>query len=91
MTFSPFFCIKKHQHDLDFTTFIKKNDVSIVTGPLYAAARNNDCEIMKVLIDHGISSQNTNWLDKTAIDYTTECKFLSNYNDKTFPLEETLF
>lgn len=81
---------------LNVTKFLLEKNISIITDilgetPLYTAARNNDCEIMKLLIDHGVSSINTNWLNKTAIDYTTECKFLQEYHNEISPLGETLF
>lgn len=80
----------------DVTKFLLEKNIFIITDilgetPLYAAARNNDCEIMKILIDHGVSNQNTNWLKRTAIDYTTECKSLNDYDDIALPLGETLF
>lgn len=76
---------------LEVVQFLLEKNIQIITdvlgeNPLYAAARNNDCKTMRILIDHGVSIHDTNWLDKSAMDYTTECKFLSIDNNTLLPL-----
>ncbi len=69
----------------DIVKFLLERNVDIITdvlreNPLYSAARNNECTIMKMLIDYGVNPKSTNWLGKTAFDYTTECKHLELYS-----------
>lgn len=72
--------------------FLLEENIHIITdilgeNPLYSAARNNDCKIMEVLIDYGVDIKTTNWLERTAIDYTTECKYLESYTSLTGEIE----
>ena len=43
---------------------------------LHIAAKNHQCKIREILVEKGANFTATNWLNKTALDYAPECKYI---------------